>query len=152
MEQVNSKRVILFVVAACLIGMVVGSAVTFAVMQRSYTIPTSGMVIGVNVGVFADSECIQNLTAISWGSVYPGESVTRIAYVKNIGNTPITLNMTTTGWNPPGANGPISIIWDKEGIILSPGQVVTAVLMLSTSPNISGIADFSVNIIITGSG
>ena len=33
MEQVNAKRVAIFVVSACLIGMVVGSAVTLAVLN-----------------------------------------------------------------------------------------------------------------------
>ena len=152
LEQVNSKRVMLFVVTACLIGMVVGSAVTFAVLQRSYSIPTAGMVIGVNVGVFADPTCTQNLTAISWGSVYPGESVSRVVYVKNTGNVPITLSMTTAGWNPAAANGPISIAWDREGVSLTSGQVVVATITLLMSPSISGITDFSVTIVITGSG
>lgn len=151
MEQVNSKRVLLFVVAACLIGMVVGSAVTFAVLQRSYSISSAGLVIGVNVGVFADSACTQNLTAISWGSVYPGESVSRTVYVKNTGNAPITLSMAAAGWNPAAANGSISIGWDREGVSLISGQVVAATLTLSTSPSISGM-NFSVTIIITGSG
>jgi hypothetical protein len=151
LEQVNSKRVILFVVAACLIGMVVGSAVTFAVLYRNYSFSSAGMVIGVNVSVFADSACTQNLTAISWGSVYPGESVSRTVYVKNTGNVPITLSMATAGWNPAAANGPISIAWDREGVSLTSGQVVAAAITLSTSPSISGM-NFSVTIIITGSG
>lgn len=151
MEQVNSKRVLLFVVAACLIGMVVGSAVTFAVLQRSYSISSAGLVIGVNVGVFADSACTQNLTAISWGSVYPGESVSRTVYVKNTGNAPITLSMAAAGWNPAAANGSISIGWDREGVSLISGQVVAAAITLSASPSMSGM-NFSVTIIITGSG
>jgi len=53
LEQVGPKRILLLVVTACLAGMVVGSAVTFAVMQRSLSIPTSGIVIGINVGVAA---------------------------------------------------------------------------------------------------
>ena len=73
----NPKRVLLAVVAACLAGMLVGSAVTFAVLQRSVSFPTSGTIVGVNVGVYADSGCTQNLTSISWGSVYPGETVNR---------------------------------------------------------------------------
>ena len=32
MEQVNAKRAVMFVVAACLVGMAVGSALTFAVL------------------------------------------------------------------------------------------------------------------------
>lgn len=152
MEQVNPKRVMLFVVAACLIGMVMGSAVTFAVLQRSYSIPTTGMITSVNVGVFADLACTQSLTAISWGSVYPGESVSRVVYVKNTGNAPITLSMATSGWSPANANGPITVAWDREGVSLNPGQVAAATITLSTLASISGIVDFSVNIIVTGSG
>jgi hypothetical protein len=33
MEQVNAKRVAIFVVSACLIGMAVGSAITLAVLN-----------------------------------------------------------------------------------------------------------------------
>jgi len=38
MEQVNAKRVAIFVVSACLIGMVVGSAVTLAVLNAQRAI------------------------------------------------------------------------------------------------------------------
>ena len=34
MEQVNAKRAVMFVVAACLVGMVVGSAVALAVLNE----------------------------------------------------------------------------------------------------------------------
>lgn len=142
----------MLVVAACLIGGLVGSAVTFAVMQRSYSFPTSGTIIGVGVGVYADSACTQNLTAISWGNVYPDESINRIVYVKNTGNAPITLSMATADWVPSVANGPLSLAWDVEGATLDPGQAVAATITLSVSLGVSGITDFSVNIIVTGSG
>ena len=146
------KRVLLAVVAACIAGMLVGSAVTFAVLQRSVSFPTSGMIIGVNVGVFADSGCTQNLTSVSWGSVYPGDSVSRTIYVKNTGNAAISLSMALSGWNPAVANGPLSIVWDREGVSLNPGLSISATLTLNVSPSVSGIADFGVNIIVTGSG
>jgi len=38
MEQVNVKRVTLFVVAACLVGMAVGSALTLAFLLRTHSI------------------------------------------------------------------------------------------------------------------
>ena len=41
MEQVNAKRVAIFVVSACLIGMVVGSAVTLAVLNVQRAILSS---------------------------------------------------------------------------------------------------------------
>jgi len=57
MEQVNAKRVAIFVVSVCLIGMVVGSAVTLAVLNVQRAILSSGMVVAVNVGVYSDSAC-----------------------------------------------------------------------------------------------
>jgi hypothetical protein len=146
------RRLFCFVSAALAVGLVVGSALTYAALQVSFSIPTSGSVFAVNVGVYSDSACTFNLTSISWGSVRPGESVDRAVYVKNTGNAPITLSMTTSGWNPAVANGPISISWNKEGTALNAGQSTAATITLSTSSGISGITDFSVNIIVTGSG
>ena len=121
MESASPRPGIVVAVLACLVGMLVGSAVTYAVIQRSVSFPTSGLIVGVNVGVFSDSGCTQNLTSISWGLVDPGESVDRIVYVKNTGNAPVTLSMALSGWNPAVANGPISIVWDREGVSLNPG-------------------------------
>ncbi len=89
-------------VAACLVGMVVGSGLTLAVLNVQRAIPSSGLVVAVNVGVFSDSACTLNVTMIDWGTVYPGESVTRLVYVKNGGNVPLTLTLNTIGWNPAG--------------------------------------------------
>jgi hypothetical protein len=72
MEQVNAKRLAIFIVSACPIGMVVGSAVTLAVLNAQRAIPSLGMVVAVNVGVYSDAACTLNLTPIDWGSVYPG--------------------------------------------------------------------------------
>jgi hypothetical protein len=152
MEQVNAKRAAIFVVAACLIGMVVGSAATLAVLNVQIPIPSAGLVVAVNVGVYSDSACTLNLTSIDWGSVYPGGSVSRTIYVKNTGNVPITLTMTTTAWNPASAAGQITVTWDKENATLNPGQSTSATLTLTVSPSISGVTSFSMNIVITGSG
>jgi hypothetical protein len=146
------RRLFCFVSAALAVGLVVGSALTYGALQVSLTIPTSGSLFAVNVGVFSDSACTVNLTSISWGAVFPGESVDRTVYVKNTGNTPITLSMTTSGWSPAAANGPISISWNREGTVLNPMQSTAGTITLSASAGISGITDFSVNIIVTGSG
>ena len=114
MEQVNAKRAAIFVVPACLIGMVVGSAVTLAVLNVQRAIPSSGLVVAVNVGVYSDSGCTLNLTPIDWGSVYPGGSAPRTIYVKNTGNAPITLSMTTASWNPAIAAGQTAVAYEQS--------------------------------------
>ena len=74
------KRLFCFVALGLPVGLVVGSALTYAALQVSFSIPTSGSVFAVNVGVFSDSACTLNLTSISWGAVSSGESVDRTVY------------------------------------------------------------------------
>ena len=152
MDTANPRRLLLLVSAACLVGMVVGSAVTLAVLNVQRAIPTVGSVVAVNVGVYSDSACTLNLTSINWGLVYPGDSASRTIYVKNGGNIPLTLSMDAAGWNPVAAAGQIAISWDRETFALGPGQSTSASLTLGISPSVSGITDFSVNVVISGSG
>ena len=41
--------------------------------------------------------------------------------MKNTGNAAVTLSVALSGWNPAAADGPISIVWDREGVSLNPG-------------------------------
>ncbi len=141
----------LTIIAACLIGMLVGSALTIAITQQSLAYPTSGLVLGVGIGVYSDSACTQNLTSINWGSIWPGNSSTRTCYVKNTGNTQITLTVTTENWNPSSVQSIISLTCDREGAIIGAGQVVQTTLTLYVLPN-SPSTYFNFNIRLTGSG
>ena len=152
MDKVNARVAVLVVAAACLVGMAVGSALTFAFLTSQRAIPSTGMVLAVNVGVFSDVGCTLNLTSIDWGSVYPGESVSRTVYVKNTGNAPITLSMGTSAWNPSVAEGQLTVAWNKENVSLIAGESTAAVLALAVSPSVHDVASFSVNVVITGSG
>jgi hypothetical protein len=125
---------------------------TAGLLSVNQLVSSSGTITTVNVGVYSDSACTQNLTSINWGTVSPGGSVTKTIYVKNTGSVQITLGMTKTSWNPTSANGPITLTWNKEGTKLNAGSVATATLTLSVSSSISGITTFSVNIVIAGSG
>ena len=152
MDPANPRRILLFVSAACLVGMAVGSAVTLAVLNVQRAIPTSGSIVAVNVGVFSNSGCAVNLTLIDWGVVYLGDSVLRTVYLKNGGNVPLKLTLATAGWSPSSATSQISIGWDRESSVLDPGQSTPASLTLRVSPRVSGITTFSVSVVIAGSG
>jgi len=81
----------------------------------------------------------------------PGGSATQTINIKNIGNgVSLSLSMTTTNWNPASTNGPITITWNRENTILSPGQSTSATITLTVSPSISDVTNFSVQISITG--
>lgn len=130
------------------------TATTAGLLSVSQTLNSDGniSVTAVGVGIYSDSACTLNLTSISWGTIKPGEAVTRTIYVKNTGNTPITLSMATNTWVPTEANGPITITWDKETASLNAAASTAAVLTLSVSSSITGITGFTVNIVITGTG
>jgi hypothetical protein len=139
------------IIAIVVIGLVL-TATSAGLLSVSQSVSSSGTVTAVNVGVYSDLGCTQTLTSIDWGSIARGGSVTRTIYVKNTGDAQITLSMTKTSWNPPSANGPITLTWNKESTTLTAGQSTAATLILSVSSSISGITIFSVNIVITGSG
>jgi len=118
----------------------------------SQTLTSSGSITSINVAIFSDSACTTPVNALSWGIISPGTSASRTVYVKNTGNSQLTLNMRTDGWVPAGANNSISVTWNKENAQLNADQSTAANLTLTVSPSISGILNFSVNIIISGSG
>jgi len=113
------------------------------------TVPSNGTVTAVNVGVYSDSQCTQNLTSISWGSIYPGNSTTKTIYVKNTGTLPVTLTMATGSWVPTNASSLITLTWNRQNTVLNAGQSIDATLTLSVASSTGSLTDFSFNIIIT---
>jgi hypothetical protein len=101
-----------------------------------------GKIEAVGVGVYWDSTCTQNCTSIDWGLIAPGSSATRTIFVRNEGNVPGTLSLTTQDWNPPSVANFLSLSWNFSGVI-QPQQVVPIKLTLTVSAGISGITDFS---------
>ena len=114
------------------------------------TIPSNGIVTTVNIGVYLDEQCTQNCTSISWGTVIPGDSINRIVYVKNTGTVPITLGMTNGIWDPTDASSYLMLTWDQEGKELGVGESISANLTLSAAVETGALANFSVDIVITG--
>jgi hypothetical protein len=114
------------------------------------TIPSSGTVTTVNVGVYLDDQCTQNCTSISWGIIHPDDSTNRTIYVKNTGTVPITLAMTTGTWDPTDASDYLTLTWDQEGKELAIGESISANLTLSAASYTGDLANFSFDIVIAG--
>ena len=104
------------------------------------------------VVVYADPDLTQEIEHIDWQMIPPGESTSRTVYILSRSNVDITLSMTTKYWVPLVSADFISLSWDGEGKVLSPGQSVSAVLTLTVSPDIREITEFGFTITITGSG
>ena len=123
---------------------------TTGLLMSSQTVPSTGTVTAVNVGVYSDSGCTLNLTSISWGTLSPGNVTTRTIYVKNSGTVPMTLSMRTESWVPTNANSSITLTWNRANYRLNAGQSIDAILTLNVSSTTSGITNFSFNTVITG--
>jgi len=144
----NSKRSIGAIIALTATGIFL-SLVT-AGLIATQTVPSNGTISAVNIGVYSDSQCTQNCTNVSWGTIPPGTTPTQTVYVKNTGNTPVTLTMTTGNWTPINANTYLTLTWNRQNIVLNAGQSTSATLTLAAAADTGSLINFSFNVIITG--
>jgi hypothetical protein len=142
----------LFATAALAVA-VLASTATFAALgavSNNKSLPSQGTIKAVNLGVYWDNACTNTTTAVNWGMMAPGSANNVTLYVRNDGNVAVKLNMTTQGWNPTNTPSYVTLTWNREGQVLNPKTVTTATLTLSVSASVSGITNFSFNIIMTG--
>jgi hypothetical protein len=102
------------------------------------------------IGVYSDLECDTPLTSLAWGTLEPGASQTRDCYIKNEGNTPLTLSLYTSDWSSQAADGYLNLTWNYNGDPLDLDEVVLITLTLSVNPSIKDVTTFSFNINIVG--
>jgi hypothetical protein len=127
------------------------STLVSGLLIASQTIPNTGNVKAIGVGVYSDSACTQEVLSIQWGTLDPGETSDETVYICNEGNVAVILSMATENWHPSSASSYITLGWNlEEGYVLSHGQSVETVLTLSVSSSISGVESFTFDIIITG--
>jgi len=138
---------VIYTLALVALGPVVSSAIT-----GNKTVSNSGSVKGVGVGVYSDQSCTNAISSINWGMLDPGSNANKTVYIRNEGNTPATLSMSTSNWNPTNASSYLTLSWNYGGQTLSANQVVQVKLTLSVSASIKGITNFSFDITITATG
>jgi len=101
------------------------------------------------VGVYWDSTLSNSVSSISWGTLTPASKKSIGVYVRNEGEEPAYLSLSTTNWDPSEASGYLNLGWDYSRQQISPGENLRISLTLSASPKIQGISSFSFDIIIT---
>ncbi len=101
--------------------------------------------------LYSDRAGTQTLGSIDWGLVYPGETVNRSFYVKNVGSGNVTLSLAGKNWGPANANGPLKVTWDRQDVVLGANLVLDATLKLTVSSDVSSIGTtFGFDIVISG--
>jgi hypothetical protein len=125
---------------------------TFALLTIQKDLPASGSIKGVGVGIYSDLTCNNPKSSIDFGVLEPGSQKDFPFYLRNEGNTDLSLSMTSNNWDPVEAEDYLSLTWDREGQQTYPGQVVRCVLTLSVSEDIHDISNYIVTITITATG
>jgi len=147
------KVVTLMSVALVLCVLAVGMFGTVSsLLQASKTVPGTGSVKGIGVGIYWNSACTNQTSSIDWGLLDPGSNKTVTVYVRNEGNSAAMLSKSTQNWNPSTASSYMTLNWSYTGQTLSVNQTFQTGLTLAVSPTVSGITNFSFDITITATG
>ena len=126
----------------------------FPATQTTKTLSSAGSIqiqTTADIGIYSDSGCTTPLTSLQWGTLQPGGSQTYDCWIKNEGNTPLTLSLQTSNWSPANAENYIGLSWDYNGAPISVGATVHVTLTLSVNAGITGITSFSFDVTIVGS-
>ena len=119
-------------------------------LQTSRKLSSTGTIETIGVSVYSDIQCSSQLTSLEWGTLEPGGTQTETCYIRNIGNSPATLSMYASNWNPSNAGNYLILSWDYNGQPINPDTAVKITFTLSVDANIDGIASFSFDITIIG--
>jgi len=136
---------------ALVITVIAISTVT-ALLTTQRTIQGSGSIKGVGLGIYWDLACTNTTSSLDFGQLEPGSSKNFTLFLRNEGNSALTLNMTTENWNPTNAADYLTLTWNREGQQVNPDEVVGFVIILYVSEDITGISTFSFDIIVSGTG
>jgi hypothetical protein len=121
-------------------------------VQTSLTIANSGTISTVGVGAYYDSACTNRISSIDWGLIAPGGQKSVSVYIRNEGITAITIAQSTSNWNPSTASSFLSLSWSYNGQTINPNASLQMTFTLKVSPSVNGVAGYSFDIVIVGSG
>ena len=127
---------------------------SFPQSQTSTTLQSTGNIqiqTTAGIGIFQNSQGTTPLTSILWGTLEPGQTQTIGCYITNEGNTPTTLSLQASNWNPTLAETYLTLDWNYNNQAIDPDQTIQVTITLDVDSNIEGITDFSFDITIIGS-
>ena len=101
----------------------------------------------IDLEIYNEIDCINRKTELEWGTINVGSSVSTKIYIKNTGSADVRLSFTTENWEPTESYEYMELSWDYDGNPLKPGKVVGILLSLKVNSKISGIKNFSFDIV-----
>jgi hypothetical protein len=103
-----------------------------------------------------DQEKTSTIDNVNWGTLSAGDQAEQTIFISNESKYPCDLSITTTNWNPLVAKEFINVTWanykdstkELTDMPLGGKSQEGLVLKLGISPSISGITDYSFDIVI----
>lgn len=142
------RKTLASIILIVLIGTIIGAAYGLLTYQK--TISSAGKLHKIGIQTYKDQACTQQLDIIDWGTVQNGEAYTYSFYIKNIQTVPVTLTMTTGNYQPPQSQQALILSWNvDQQTVLSPTDILHAIITLSVNSNDQQITQFSHDIVIT---
>ena len=120
--------------------------------QTSSTLSNVGTLKVIGVGIYWDAGFTNRTTTIDWGMLEPSTQKSFSVYIRNEGNSAITLSKSTSNWSPSAASTVMTLAWNYNSQTINAGASIQVTFTLTVSANTAGISTFSVDITIIGSG
>lgn len=128
---------------------------TSSIIGGTYTVfareADSGELLEVNLDIYSDYDCAVSISNVDWGEIEIGGKKNIVIYIKNNGVVDTVASLAFENWNPLNADDYMTLSWDYDGQIISPGKVVEVELSLVISSECPLINDFGFDIIVIGS-
>jgi len=115
------------------------------------TVSDGGVWKAIGIRAYWDSGLTSKVSTPDWGLLQPGAQKSFTVYIHNEGNSPVTLSLSTSNWTPSTASSYLALTWNYNGQTISPSAQMQVTLTLTVSSSITGISNFSFDIIITAS-
>ena len=112
------------------------------------SIRSRGDIDAIDVGVYSDGNCSDDVSFIDWGNIEPGLVKNVSLFFRNEGTVAADLFLSTDNWSPSNASEFLTLTWDYSGRTLDLFEIVAITLTLQVSPSVSGIKTFSFDIVI----
>jgi hypothetical protein len=137
------RKAILAATCVLLAIVILGTGIEAFGLSKAFVEASS--VKGFGVGIYWNQACSNRTFSLDWGLIQAGSNKTLTVYIKNEGNSAVSLWLGTSNWTPSIALDYMSLSWNYSGQALGVGQVIPLELTLTVYPTISGITDFSFN-------
>jgi hypothetical protein len=145
-RNISQKKTIFYTI---LITSLLFASVASGIISYVITIPTTGTISTVGIGIYNDPAATINVTAISWGILTPNQSTQKLLYIKNTNLINCVVTLTENNWNPTNAHEYMTISWNYSGQTLTPSMILPVTVTLSLYDNASAIMNFGFDMIFT---